>query len=121
IITRINGKNAKGITLNQAVKTITGPSGTTVTLTVRSPSGIVKDYDIERKTIKVASIKGWLHRPGGGWDYFVDPDNKIAYLRMTNFTKSTSEELDKAADELRMRGARAMILDLRYNPGGLLS
>jgi carboxyl-terminal processing protease len=121
IITKINGKNAKGITLNQAVKTITGPSGTTVTLTVRSPAGNVKDYEIERKTIKVASIKGWLHRPGGGWDYFVDSDNKIAYLRLTNFTKSTSDELDRAADEVKAKGAKAMILDLRYNPGGLLS
>jgi carboxyl-terminal processing protease len=121
IIARIDGKNAKGITLNQAVKTITGPSGSKVTLTVRSPDGAVKDYDIKRETIKVASVKGWLHRPGGGWDYFVDSENKIAYLRMTNFTKTTSEELDRAAEELKQNGARAMILDLRYNPGGLLS
>src|SRR5205823_13065146 len=49
IITRINGKSAKGITLNQAVKTITGPSGTLVTLTVRSPGGQVTDYNTERK------------------------------------------------------------------------
>jgi carboxyl-terminal processing protease len=121
VISKINGKNAKGITLNQAVKTITGPDGTMVTLTVRSPGGTTKDYDIERKKIKVASIKGWLHRPGGGWDYLVDQDNKIGYLRLTNFTKSTSDELDKAAEELHAKGAKAIILDLRYNPGGLLS
>jgi carboxyl-terminal processing protease len=121
VITRINGKNAKGISLTQAVKTITGPSGTTVTLTVRSPDGTTKDYEIERQTIHVASIKGWRHLPGGGWDYLVDPQSKIAYLRLTNFTKSTSDELDKAADELKSIGARGMILDLRYNPGGLLS
>jgi carboxyl-terminal processing protease len=120
IITHINGKNAKNITLSQAVKTITGPSGTNVMLTVKSPSGIVKEYTIERKTIKVASIKGWLHRPGGGWDYLVDPDQKIGYLRMTNFTKSTDAELDRAVAEMKSAGARALILDLRYNPGGLL-
>ncbi len=121
IITRINGKNAKGITLNQAVKTITGTAGTHVVLTIRSPNSAVKDYDLERKTIHVASIKGWLHRPGGGWDYFVDPDNKIAYLRLTNFTKTTGDELNHAAEEMKNQGAKAMILDLRYNPGGLLS
>jgi carboxyl-terminal processing protease len=121
VITKIEGKNAKGITLNQAVKTITGPSGTHVKLTVRSPDNTTKEYDLVRQTIRVASIKGWLHKPGGGWDYFVDQQNKIAYLRLTNFTKTTKDELDKAADELRQHGAKAMILDLRYNPGGLLS
>jgi carboxyl-terminal processing protease len=120
VITRINGKNAKGISLNQAVKTITGPSGTTVTLTVRSPDSTTKDYQIERKTIKVASIKGWLHRPGGGWDYFVDPQQKIGYIRMTNFTKSTGDELDRAIADMTRQGAQGLILDLRYNPGGLL-
>ena len=121
IITHINGKNAKGITLNQAVKTITGPKGTTVVLTVQSPSGKSKEYTIRRETIKVASVKGWLHRPGGGWEYFVDPENKIAYLRMTNFTKDTAKELDRALDEMQLKGARGVILDLRYNPGGLLT
>jgi carboxyl-terminal processing protease len=69
----------------------------------------------------VASIKGWSHRPGGGWDWFVDPAQKIAYVRLTNFTKTTSEDLDRAGDEMKKAGAKAVILDLRYNPGGLLT
>ena len=121
VITHINGKNAKGITLNQAVKTITGPKGTIVVLTVASPGGKTKEYTIKRETIKVASVKGWLHLPGGGWEYMVDPDNKIAYLRMTNFTKDTAKELDKALDDIEARGGKGVILDLRYNPGGLLT
>ena len=44
IVTHINGKSAKNISLNQAVRTITGPSGTIVTLTIKSPDGKVKDY-----------------------------------------------------------------------------
>ncbi|MGB7161369.1 MAG: S41 family peptidase [Tepidisphaeraceae bacterium] len=120
LITHINGKNAKGISLRQAVDTITGPSGTNVMLTIRSPDGAVKEHTIERRTIKVASIKGWLHRPGGGWDYFVDPQQKIGYIRMTSFTKTTGEELEKAIDEMNRYGAQGLILDLRYNPGGLL-
>ena len=121
IISHINGKNAKGINLNQAVKTITGPSGTFVTLTVRSTDGKSRDYAIKRETIKVASVKGWLHKPGGGWDYLVDRENRIGYLRMTNFTKDTAKELDQALAHLEGEGARAVILDLRYNPGGLLT
>jgi carboxyl-terminal processing protease len=121
IITRINGKIAKGITLNQAVNHITGPAGTSVTLTVRSPDGTEKDYNIVREVIKVSSVKGWQHLPGGGWDYFVDPTEKIGYVRLTNFTKGTDEEMSAAISALRDKGARAMILDLRYNPGGLLT
>jgi carboxyl-terminal processing protease len=120
IITRINGKNAKGISLNQAVKNITGKSGTKVTLTIRSADGTVKDHTITRQTIKVASVKGWSHRPGGGWDYFIDPANKVGYIRLTQFTKLTTDELEKALTEMQAQGVKGFILDLRYNPGGLL-
>ncbi|MDB5297745.1 MAG: putative CtpA-like serine protease, partial [Phycisphaerales bacterium] len=121
VITHINGKNAKGISTNQAVKTITGPRGTKVTLTVRSPDATSKDYEIRRDVIKVASIKGYLHKAGGGWDYYLDPENKIAYIRLTNFTAETGKELDAAVAKLNATGAKGIVLDLRYNPGGLLS
>jgi carboxyl-terminal processing protease len=121
VITHINGKNAKGITTSQAVRTITGERGTKVKLTVRSPDGTSKEYEIVRDVIKVASIKGYMHKNGGGWDYYIDPDNKIAYVRLTNFTAETSNELNAAVAELTKSGARGIILDLRYNPGGLLT
>jgi carboxyl-terminal processing protease len=121
IITHIDGKSARWLLLNQAVKRITGPPGTPVTLTIKDTQGNVREYTLRRDTIKVASIKGWIHRPGGGWDYFVDPEQKIGYIRMTNFTKTTAEDLDRAVDELTRAGARGLLLDLRYNPGGLLN
>jgi carboxyl-terminal processing protease len=120
IITRIDGKNAKGISLNQAVKHITGKPNTPVTLTVRSQDLSIKDYTIIRQTIKVASVKGWLHRPGGGWDYYIDPANKIGYIRLTQFTKLSTDELERAVTEMQATGLKGLILDLRYNPGGLL-
>jgi carboxyl-terminal processing protease len=121
VITHINGKSAKGITTSQAVKSITGERGTFVTLTVRSPDGTSKDYTIKRDVIKVASIKGYTHKPGGGWDFMIDPDTRIAYIRLTNFTQETSKELDQAIGKLNEAGARGIILDLRNNPGGLLT
>lgn len=121
IIAGINGKNARNISIDQAVRNITGPAGTSVTLTIRKIDGTTKDYTIRREQIKVASVKGWQHLPGGGWDFFVDPQQKIAYVRLTNFTRTSDEELRKVLAEARKQGARGMILDLRDNPGGLLT
>lgn len=121
IITQIDGKNAKGISINQAVRVITGKPGTMVTLTVKSPDGKSKEYPIRRETIHVASVKGYIHRPGGGWDYVVDPQQKIGYIRITNFTADTAQELNSALDTMKLQHVRGLIMDLRYNPGGLLT
>jgi carboxyl-terminal processing protease len=120
IITRINGKSAKGLSTDGAVKIITGVPGTNVTLTMRSINGSVKDYILRREMIKVASIEGCTPKSEGQWDYMLDPDEKIGYIRLTSFSKTTAEDLGEALDELKADQARAIILDLRYNPGGLL-
>ena len=120
-ITRINGKDAKGISTTQAVKTITGPKGTQVTLTVKSADGATTDHTLTRTTVKVASVKGVQHLPGGGWNWMLDPASKVAYVRLTEFTRQTAEELRQASKEFTAQGATALILDLRYNRGGLLS
>jgi len=121
IITFIDGKSAKGISINTAVRTITGPPNTVVKLTIKSPDGKSKEYAIHRETIHVASVKGYIHRPGGGWDYTVDPQQKIAYIRITNFTADTAAELNTAIETMKVQHVRGIIMDLRYNPGGLLT
>ena len=121
VITRIDGKSAHGITDTQAVDVITGEPGTTVTLTIRSVDGTVVDHELVRRQINVRSVKGWRQLPDGGWDWMVDPDEKIGYLRLTNFQASSADELGIALRELNQAGATAVIFDLRYNPGGLLN
>lgn len=118
-ITHINGKSAKGVNVTQAVKHITGPRGTNVTLSIRSPDGESRDLTLTRDVVKVASIRGWVHLPGGGWDFLIDPSNQIGYLRLTSFTRETASELALAVARLQQAGARAMILDMRYNGGGV--
>ncbi len=121
LITRINGKDAKGISTTLAVKHITGPIGTDVTLTIKAAlDGKERDITLRRANINVASVKGWKRLPGGAWDYFIDPKQSIAYVRLTNFTKHSADDMRSAVKELEARGARGVILDLRSNPGGLL-
>jgi carboxyl-terminal processing protease len=121
VITHINGKSAKGLTTDRATKHIKGPIGTIVTLTMRRPDGVSRDLVLRRDIIKTASIKGWNHRVGGGWDYLIDADNGVGYIRLTNFTKETSRELGAALKQVQRDGGRAVVLDLRTNPGGLLN
>jgi carboxyl-terminal processing protease len=120
VITKIDGKKAMRMPLDVAVKLITGEVGTNVRLTMRDRTGTISDFNLKRETIKVESIKGYTHKSGGGWDYLIDPVQKIGYVRLLSFSESTSDDLDKALDALKDDGAKAMVLDLRYDPGGLL-
>jgi carboxyl-terminal processing protease len=119
IISEINGKSAKHITSDEAVKNITGPSGTTVNLTVRSPDGTTKTLNVRREKIKVESVEGYTRLGGSKWNYYIDPINKIAYLRITSFSGFTVKELHAAIDSMG-DDVNGIIIDLRANPGGLL-
>ncbi len=120
-VIKINGKSAKGVTTNQAVKAITGREGSQVTLTIQSPDGTLKDYTLTRAKIDVASVKGWTQKSAGSWDYMVDQQSGIGYVRLTNFTRESSHEVQAAIKNIKDSNGKAIILDLRANPGGLLN
>lgn len=124
LIRKIDGEPTIGIILSQAVDRITGEQGTAVTLTVEREGheGLI-DYQLVRAEIPIYSVKGW-RRTGAretDWDWFIDPEHKIGYVRLTQFTRDTSRELLDAVTQMRRTGLDGLILDLRYNPGGLLS
>jgi carboxyl-terminal processing protease len=114
-ILRINGNSTENLTISQAVDKLRGEVGEKVTLTIQRPSTKeIKDYVLTRVTIKVRSVK----------DAQILPDDnglKIGYARITQFNEPTASELAKSLDRLEKEGMQALILDLRYNPGGLLS
>jgi len=121
-ITHIDGKPAAPLTIRLAVKRITGPPGTFVTLTIKRP-GREEEFDVklERAEITIYTIKGYKRQESGRWDFMIDPDQKIGYVRMTNFASETTRELATVMKTLRQEhGLRGLILDLRHNPGGLL-
>ncbi|HYE62081.1 MAG TPA: S41 family peptidase [Phycisphaerales bacterium] len=77
---------------------------------------------VKRSLINVASVKGWK-REGireDQWDWFVDKESKIGYVRLLQFSESTVSELDRAVAEMKRQGVAGLVFDLRNNPGGLL-
>lgn len=135
LITKVDGRSVFGLSLDQAVDVITGPEGTSVKLTLERKTEPAKDAApdatpttqeidvvLTRAVIKVATVKGWK-REGikeDSWDWFIDPDRKIGYVRLTQFADTTGMELDRAIRQMKKTGLNGMVLDLRFNPGGLL-
>ncbi len=121
-ILEVNGRSTKGWTATQAVQELTGPAGTSVVLKVLHQNGTQETITIERGKIHVPSIRGW-RRAGqnGGWDYLLDASAQIGYIRITQFTGDTATEMDKIITQLREDGMKGMLLDLRANPGGIMS
>ena len=111
IIIKIDGELTKGITLNEAVKKLRGDPGTEVKLTIlREKDRKVEDITIVRGIIKIKDIKWALILEDG-----------IGYVRIAEFREKTSQDLGKALEVLDKKGLKALIIDVRYNPGGLLS
>ncbi len=121
LITAVDGKSTKDISVNDAVDLITGEPGSKVTLTVRGPDEKEKPYVLTRKKVKIWTIAGVTRNPGGsGWDFMLDSQRKIGYVRINSFMEQTVDDLRVALEQLQRQGCTGLILDLRFNPGGLL-
>lgn len=121
IIAAVNGIETKDMSLICAVHKITGPKGTKVTLTIkRTGEEKTRDVTITRAKITVPTIRGWQRTKTGDWLYMIDQQNKIGYVRLTSFSIDTPRDLEKVLNQLEQEGLKGLILDLRFNSGGLL-
>ena len=110
-IIEIDNEPTDGVTLQEAVKKLRGPPGTKVTIKVLRPkSQDIKAVELVRARINVPSVKDVAMMEDG-----------IGYLRIVQFNEPTAKALQDALDKLRADGLRALIIDLRNNPGGLLT
>ena len=125
-ILAVDGEPTEEMTSNCAVRKISGPKGTKVTLTVKRTSlGTVEDITIMRDHIVVPTIEGQSRADGrsqpGKWQHMIDPVNRIGYVRVSSFVEQTVEQLEAIINNLESRKLQGLILDLRSNSGGLLS
>ncbi len=123
VIASVDGKDTSSWSLNKAVRNITGPRGTEVNLKIlRVGEPKLIPYTIVRNRIEIESVKGWDHDDNGDWDYWLDQTAGIGYVRLTQFIPQSADRIDEAVAQLRQQGdLHSLILDLRHNPGGLLT
>ena len=122
MIVTVNGKSILGISINGAVRLIMGKPGTYVTLGIRRDHNPkLLTFRLRRARIMVRSVKGFQRNPRTGkWRFMIDRRRRIGYIRVTQFQEDTAKEMQKVLKRLLRRHVRGLIIDLRFNPGGLL-
>ena len=111
IITRVNNEPIKDKDLNEIIKTIKGLPGTKVSISIRR-EGISEElsYEIERAPVKIEST-----------EYAIISEYNTGYLRIKTFGNDTSGDVKKALQYFKNNNVNRLVLDLRFNPGGLLT
>jgi carboxyl-terminal processing protease len=113
LITAIEGTDCRNMTTDEAAGLLTGPPNSRIRLTLTNPdTNQSRSTTLTRRAVKVKSIPV---------AEIVDQANGIGYIQMTGFQKNTAEELDAALLKLHREGMKALVWDLRGNPGGLLN
>jgi len=109
-IVRVDGENVIGISTDEVIKKMRGEKGTKVVIGIERP-GVEEElkFEIIRDIIKIDSIP-----------YAFKLDNGIGYIRIRQFNANTTKELREKLDMLEEDGIRGLLIDLRFNPGGLL-
>lgn len=112
----------KGLAIGDAVKKILGKPGTKVKLSVeREGHDSPMEFELTRGMIEVETVLGAFRKADDNWEYMIDPESKIGYVRLTSFATFSYRDLGKVVLRLSKQGIKGFILDLRFNPGGLLT
>ncbi len=122
LITHIRREPTLEMHIDGAIKKLKGEAGSTVSFTILHPSNRKSEkITLKREVIRVATVLGDKHKANDDWDFMIDTDKKIGYVRISSFSRETTGELQKALDELKEKKLRGLVIDLRNNPGGLLN
>jgi carboxyl-terminal processing protease len=111
-IVGVDGKSTVKLSTDAAANLLQGKEGTTVLLTLRAADDTLRRVQVRREHVEVPSVDDVK---------IIDREFGIGYAKITSFQKTTSRDLDAALWELHRKGLRSLVIDLRGNPGGLLT
>ena len=121
-IVEVDGKSTKGLTQAALTERLTGPSGRSVELGIlRAGSSAVEQVPVMREIIQIPTVVGHHRNADHSWNFMLDDAAGIGYVRITHFSKNTADDLRQTIDTLVEAGVKGLIMDVRSNPGGLLS
>jgi len=109
VILAVNGKSTQGLSLTETVLLIRGPSGTTVRLLIQ--------HEAETTPVEIDVVRAQINAPTVTYQMM----GNIAYIDITSFSENTNDELNAGLQALDLEDSTSIILDLRDNPGGLVS
>jgi len=112
VIVAVDGRSIAGVPAQISTARIKGPPGSAVTLRIVTASGSARTVRLKRASVEVPAAQGRMLHAGG---------RRIGYVRFTTFSDGAHAQLRSAVSRLYDRGARALVLDLRGNGGGLLN
>ncbi len=120
-ILRIDAKSTQGLSIEDASELLRGVPGEPVKLTI-SRKGEKETHDVElvRAEIHINTVRGDTRNADGTWNYFLEDHPGVAYLRLDSFGDQTGLEMRDVIVDMKDRGMKGLVLDMRGNPGGLL-
>lgn len=121
-IVAVDGTPIAEMAFEDAVRSLRGAPGTAVRLLVRhSGDNEPIELELRRAVINPETVLGDSRFPNGTWNFFLEGEQTIGYIRVSSFGDRTVGELKHALDWLQERNVTGLVLDLRNNPGGLLT
>lgn len=120
IVLEIDGLSTFEREVNDSINMLLGEAGTTVDIRVRHLDGIEQDITIVRRQIIARTVKG-VRREGQAWNHWLDQELGIGYIRLSQFSDATVDELRDVFDQLGKNDLNGLVFDVRDNPGGDLS
>ena len=117
----IGEHNTKGLSVFDVEALLIGSADTTVQLRVqRKNEPKPRVFSITRGPVNLKTVRGFSRHPDGTWNYWINPDQTIAYIRVANFLDNTLRDFEQALMQLGESEPTGLIIDLRFNPGGIM-